>query len=253
MIRKSLIALVILALFAGSVQAHPAWGVTTSMNWEWAKKTTYVDVHIKIVRWAELAAKWAIVLVQQDDTSFEGCTWVEVCNNFRNLAVEAELVNITENVAQNWYVSLIEVNSMHGDRRDGYNPEADGAIHPDPDYSGGKEARVVVDDTGRLNLTGYHGWLSLCVKAEGVDPQAMEYNPDNPQDNIRKVAEVLLTYYPDLPPSNADADFGAVTDYGPGSADDLTDDDQWPGAGIPNGHPTMNTGKQTIGGPNTSS
>jgi len=252
MTRKCLIVLTLIALFSGPALAHPTWGVTTAMMWDWAKKEYNVDVYIKVVRWADLYVEWAIVLVQQDADGarwakgdFVGCTWIEVCNNFEQLKVDAEVINTEEGLAQSWYVSLTE-SATHGD----VNAPANAPANLKP-FELNKTSEVVDDgvdgDGGSLvlNLTGSHGWLYLCVKATGVDPQKMAFDPagydatTGVNQNVKKVAEVLLTYYPNLAPTGADADFGSVGSTS-GSATDLGAGAWDPDGHIPNGHPTPN-------------
>lgn len=260
MIKKSLIVLTILLMLGGSVaQAHPAWGVTTAMAYEWAKKQHEVQVYMKMVRWAELYVEYAITVIQQiteepgtgidngwNVGDFVGCTWVEVCNNFYQLHVDAEIVPVPQNnVAEHWYLSLTE-SGYHGDRLDGFTPPATPATKKKWDED---KTFEVVDDgldgdnntiVDYLNLTHNHGWLYLCVKATNVDPQGLEFDPTN-QNTIMLAATIQLTYYPELPPDVADF---AHTNIGTGDPffDDRINDpdvywnaDNGGGGGIPNG------------------
>jgi len=264
MTRKCLIALTLIAVCSGPVLADPTWGVTTAMMWDWAEKSTTVDVYIKVVRWAELWVKWAVVLKQQNTNTskyvsgdFYGGTWIEVCNNFSDLHIEADIAPISpvdgtgaptgeKNPVSTWFLSLTEYASMDG------AAQPDPANMPDPagmnawgDPDGTASVVVDVDKTAGagLNLTGNHGWVWLGVLATGVDPQGMMFDPagfdGTTNDNVRRVGLITLTYYPNLAPTSADVDFGSVSP-GTDAAGNL-------GAGawdenghIPNGHPTLN-------------
>jgi hypothetical protein len=223
MTRKCLIVLTLIGLLTGTVYADPGWGVTTAMYWDWAEKTHNVQVYMRMVRWADLYVEYAITIVQRTDSKtgengwavgdFVGCTWIEVCNNFSNLHVDAKITPVAENnVAEHWYLMLTE-SGYHGDSLDGFTPPA---TPLNPKKWDENETFEVVDDgingdnnailsgTGELNLTHNHGWLRLCVKATGVDPQGLEFDPTNP-NTTKHCADIVLTYYPDLPPDVADA------------------------------------------------
>jgi len=230
MTRKCLIALAVIALLAGSVQAHPSWGVTTSMNWEWAKKAgPTIPVYMKIVRWADIYAQYPILLIQQSEGYFEGCTWLQVCNNFQNLRVDAVLVDLKVVKVKEWWISLVEYPDEHAQK--GATPPT---ATPATQYERDKTHEIV----GAPNLSSALGWLHLCVKAVGVDPQSQEFDPDNPLENVKRVAEVELTMYPNDAPGASDAffqDIGTAL----GQAADLGALDWNPvdggGGGIPNG------------------
>ena len=215
MLKKCLIALAIISMLAGSVaQAHPSWGVTTAMAYDWAKKKASVDVYIKVVRWAKIYTKYAVVLTQQQDGSFCGCTWIQVCCNFKNLRIDAKLVlsdtDNVNNLAEKWFLAML------------YAAGEDGPLDLDNPPTGvpcvgqqyvqviGKGPAVVDKATMVLagpHLTGSLAYVQLCVKAMGVDPQAMEFMCDpslGSKANIRRVATVKLTYYPNDPPSACD-------------------------------------------------
>ena len=221
MIRKCLIALAILSMFTGEVaQGHPGWGVTVVTEYEWAKKQHEVQVYMQMVRWAELYVELAITMVQQgpEDVGdngpglavgdFFGCTWIEVCNNFYDLMVEARIVPISGDIAENWYLSLTESGYHSSDFSGDVPPQVPATRKPWDENS----TSEVVDDgedgdnntsVNYLNLTGNHGWLHLCVKATGVDPQRLEFDPGSldPQ----KAADIYLTYYPATAPGLADS------------------------------------------------
>jgi len=248
MIKKCLIALTILLMFGGSVaQAHPAWGVTTAMAYEWAKKEHQIQVYMKMVRWAELYVEYAVVIVQQSTVDdgpagwaigdFWGYTWIEVCNNFTDLRVEFEIAPVVTHVAGTWSLSAT-ASTYHGDGTQPGSPPT--TLNPWAE----NETTMVVDhpaDPGHvLNLTGNHGWIYLCVKATDVDPQGLEFDPTG--ETVMKAADIIVTYYPNLPPGPADF---LHTNYGtelPRYDDTINREDvMWDevtggGGGIPNGH-----------------
>jgi hypothetical protein len=189
------------------------------MVYEWAKKQHEVDVYMRMVRWADLYVEYAITLVQQVEANpseiggwevgdFVDCTWIEVCNNFECLQIDAKIGDpndpgIIPDAAQHWYLCMNE-SASHGD---GPLPEPSGPPPMVHDWEE-NETSIIVDDPNSspghvLNLTGTHGWVLLCVKATGVDPQRLAFNPGDP-DTSALAARVYLTYYPALAPDVAD-------------------------------------------------
>lgn len=261
MTRKCLIALAILSMFAGSVaQADPAWGVTTAMVYEWAKKTTCpIIVYMKVVRWADIYGCRPILLIQQDKEAecwdvgdFVGCTWLKVCNNFANLRIDAVLEDMKEITIRKWYVSLFHDPAWETTTRKGKNYPQEpflcpwnqtrqgmwGELGGGRDGKGSRGAKTTVLIPG-VHLSDSLAWLRLCVKAKCNDPQSAMFDPDNPMNNVKQVAVVKLTFYPNDPPGAADQAQGAVTGDGAFPTDDLNDPDvEWDsmtggGGGIP--------------------
>jgi len=244
MTRKCLIALAVIALSFGSIaQAHPMWqyGVTTVIIYDWAKKTQTVDVYIKVVRWAQIYTRYAVVMTQQTDGTFCGCTWVQVCVNFPNLRIDASLAldetDSQEDLADKWHLAL----GYFGDTgpRD---PDMENA--PDlPSCVAQQYTQVIgpgaITDKATMLLAGPHltgslAYVALCVKAEGVDPQAMQFlDNDVDKANIRKIGTVTLTYYPNDPPT--DSDWGTSITGIDAIPADLGDDPWNPNGPAPNG------------------
>lgn len=185
MIKKSLIALVILTIFGGTVHADEDWGVTTAMIWEWAKKDgPTVPILMKIVRWADLyliEGQETLQLMQIGRHEFQACINLAVCNNFPRLQVDATL----------------DPNEL------AVGPDAEWRILVD-EGSGGTWSEwgeltdsTVVED---VHLTGNWGLLRLCVGVRNVDPQQHEFVPDQ----WVEAGLVYLTIYPADPPSAAE-------------------------------------------------
>jgi hypothetical protein len=251
MTRKCLIALAVMALSVGSVaHAHEmwAWGVTTTIVYEWAKKECEpIKVYMKVVRWADLyGCHCPVILTQQvqgngefwDAGDFVGCKWLKVCNNFVNLRIDAELIATGKVGVKKWYVSLVELPGVFTTREDKTFPDT----HPDPKWNLVRDGLwgVLPGDKGQVgdngakttllvpgvHLTGALGWLSLCARAVNIDPQSAQFFPNNPLKNIVHAATIHLTFYPNDPPGLGDFLQGAIgSDGGPFPTDDLNDPD----------------------------
>jgi len=194
---------------------------------------------------------------------FVGCSWIKVCNNFVNLRVDGrleatKLPNGDPVVkVKKWFISIVyapekgtttlashDVPDQHPNPkwnlvRDGIWGELPGDDSPGQagpwDYSA-KTTEVVED----VHLTGQLGWISLCARARGVDPQSAQFFPENPTANVVQAATIYLTYYPNDPPGPGDYAQAAVgSDGGPYPTDALNNPDIiWEpltggGAGIP--------------------
>ncbi len=248
MAKKCLIALAIVSMFAGSVaQADPAWGVTTAMVYEWAKKSCEVSVYMKIVRWAQIYCCKPIFLIQMaegndsglwNEGDFLGCGWVKVCNNFEHLQVDAVLTPSQDVYVQKWYLSIQEYTNEHTTLFSMDTPDD----HPLPQWGSNASKNGASDSclVDLPNLTGALGWLSICVRAQGVDAQSAQFFPDQPMQNIKEVAKVKLTYYPADAPGIADLWWGAVASDPDGAQPANLNDPDVPwnpqdggGAGIP--------------------
>jgi hypothetical protein len=156
MLKRSLIALALVAFIGMPVMAHPAWGYTTWMSWEWQVKTAScspIQVNMKVVRWADIyciEGDRTIDLIQVNGATFEGCVDLILCNNFAPLKLMAAFSK-NEGAGANakYYVSLV----MKGDS---------------PVYN---ENSTSLDIT-TLHLTGQaDSTLTLCVRVDNVDPQ----------------------------------------------------------------------------------
>lgn len=269
MTRKCLIALTVMALSFGSVaHAHPmwAWGVTTAVVYEWAKKECGpISVCMKVVRWADIYGCCRCLVLKQQATDngqywksgdFVGCLWLKVCNNFVNLRIDAELIDSGSVRVRKWYVSLVELPGVYTTKHDKNVPDN----HPNPKWNrvrdglwgelpgdlGYTDGGQFWDDGAETTLLvpGVHlsdalGWLSLCARARGVDPQSAQFFPDDPMANVVEVATILLTFYPNDPPGDADRYLADIGSGGAYPTDDLNDPDiDWDtlmggGGGIP--------------------
>jgi hypothetical protein len=232
-----------MALSIGSVaHAHEmwAWGVTTTVVYEWAKKfCDPIKVKIKVVRWAQLygCCKPLYLTQQASDNGelwnagdFVGCIWLKVCNNFPNLRVDGELQAVTQTggdpviKVKKWYLSIVYAPGK-GTTTVGSKQVPD--THPQPEWNQATEGALpggfgpwdlgantteLVED---VHLTGQLGWISLCARATGVDPQSAEFFPDDPWANVAHAATIYLTFYPNDPPGKSDYYLHAI---GPGGA-----------------------------------
>jgi len=181
MLKKSLIALALVAFLGLPALAHEDWGYSVETIWHWDCKPASVNpipVKMKIVMWADVYwdngdAADQIVIQQVDGGTFEGCGDFRVCVNFPGLKIKGEITE-TQNVADKWYLSIDErgQKSYGGDN--------------------GKDEMVVPG----VHLTGNNLPISICVKATGVDPQALEYS----MGSLVQVAVVNLTLCPTINP-----------------------------------------------------
>jgi hypothetical protein len=181
MLKKSLIALALVAFLGLPALAHEDWGYSVETIWHWDCKPASVNpipVKMKIVMWADVywdQDSHQIVIQQVDGGTFEGCANFKVCVNFPGLKIKGEITNKTSGVASKWYLSV-------GLRNDA------------PGYGGdnGKDELLVPG----VHLTGNNLPIKICVKATGVDPQALEYS----MGSLVQVAVVNLTLCPTLNP-----------------------------------------------------
>ena len=174
MLKRSLIALALVAFIGMPALAHPAWGYTTWMEWEWQVKTAScspIQVNLKVVRWADIYCidgDRTIDLVQVNGGTFEGCVDLILCNNFAPLKLMAAFSKaVGTGGSSKYYVSLV----YKGDARV-YNENSTSL------------------DVTVLHLTGAAGsTLELCVRATDVDPQ---YQPFGTNINVGTVALTLV-------------------------------------------------------------
>jgi len=183
MTKKSLIILAVIALFAGTVQAHDPWPIEYSVK---APPTvSSVGVETLIVMWADVyfaTEDQTIVLTQTSGDQFDGCIELMLCVNFVGLDVIAEIVPNTTTgdvvSATKWLVQLA----------------ADELKHATPIYGSqhGFEENKTKFNFQTLGLTGSNIPFQLCVRLEGMDPQSHAYTVGEK----KQIAVVNLTLLP---------------------------------------------------------
>lgn len=194
MLKKSLIALVLVALCSAPSLAHVTWGygVTTTITWEWdSKPGPTIDVCMIVVMWAKLYADGCLILHQVDDTGeylslFRGCKEVELCVNFRGIMVKVQ------------YVPIIDVTKNTGNKGNkGENYRISIDEPGSPSYSGWKKS-----PTDEFHVTTLHTTtignkvLEICLEARDVDPQYLEYSVGQKV----KIGEITTLLTPTLTP-----------------------------------------------------
>jgi len=178
MLKKSLIALALVAFLGLPAMAHDDWGYSVETIFHWDCKPASVNpipVKMKIVMWADVYwdngdAADQIVIVQTSGSTFEGCGNFRVCVNFPGLKIKGEITE-QQNVADKWYLSI--------------------GLRNDPAGYGGDNGKDELVVPG-VHLTGNNLPIKICVKATGVDPQALEYT----HGQLVQVAVVNLTLCP---------------------------------------------------------
>lgn len=176
MLKKSLIALALVAFLGLPAMAHEDWGYSIETILHWDCKPASVNpipVKMKIVMWADVY--WdqkdkQVVIVQTEGDTFVGCANLKVCVNFPGLKIKAEFTE-TVDVAKKWYLSLVPADQS--------------------DAFGGDNGKTELLVPG-IHLSNANLKVRLCVKATGVDPQAMEYS----HGELRQVGHVNLTLCP---------------------------------------------------------
>jgi hypothetical protein len=194
MLKKSLIALVLVALCSAPSLAHVTWGygVTTTITWEWdSKPGPTIDVCMIIVMWAKLYVDGCLTLHQVDDSGdylalFRGCKTVELCVNFKGIKVKVQ------------YIPIIEVTKNTGNKGNkGENYRISIDEPGNPSYSGWKQS-----PTDEFHVTTLHTTtignkiLEICLEARDVDPQYLEYS----MGSKVKIGEITTLLTPTLAP-----------------------------------------------------
>ena len=177
MLKKSLIALALVAFLGLPAMAHPNWGYSVETIWHWeVKHALDVCVKIKVVRWADVYfaddKDKCLVLKQTDGDVFEDCIGLKVCNNFPGVKIMAKFVYTAGDpkVADKYFVKL----SGGGKTNEGEN-----------------KTDIVVDD---VHLSNNLMPLELCLRATGVDPQALDFT----QGKEQEIGKVEITLVPTM-------------------------------------------------------
>jgi len=215
MTRKSIIALfAVIALFAGTVQAHPPW----DLQYAW-KAAGSVDVQMYVVRWAEIYGQEnGILITQQDNGDFIGCTCLQVCVNFNFLRINAKFeaaqlvtsgtspsgVGFKATANAGWYVSLSSPYAGTSPTTTILNVGGHNAPSNDTAFDGTNCATFLSsvyekDETSIVLANnsvavGSNLPLALCVKAVDIDPQSQVYTVGMKIP----VGTVILTMMPDV-------------------------------------------------------
>lgn len=200
MLKKCLIALVLVALSSAPVFAHPTWGygVTTSVSWEWATKPgCTVDVKMKIVMWADLYCTGPLVIHQVDGDLFAGCVDVKLCVNFSGIKIDIQ------------YVEIIDIADADKDKDYRIALDDKGTGPNFGDWSPAPSDSMHVTD---VHLSNNLRLLTICLEVRNVDPQRMAYDP---QMALVKIGEIVTTLTPTLAPPGQPANGIIDTDYFP--------------------------------------
>jgi len=151
-----------------------SYTVETIHHWECKPATVNpIPVKMKIVMWADVywnQDNHCIEIVQVNGDTFVGCADLKICVNFAGLKIKAEFVEI-QDVAQKYYLSLVPASES--------------------DSYGGDDGKTELIVPG-VHLTGNNLPVRLCVKATGVDPQAMAYS----SGQLVQIGNVYLTLVP---------------------------------------------------------
>jgi hypothetical protein len=199
MLKKCLIALVLVALSSAPVFAHPTWeyGVTTSVSWEWATRPgPSICVQMKVVMWADLYKTGCLILKQVDGNNFAGCVDVKLCVNFPGIDIGVQYIpekDITTAKDNKGYKISIE---EKGDAPD----FSDWAVKPSAKFH-----------TEEVHLSNDLMILEICMLVKDVDPQALPYT----NMSLVQVGEILTTLTPTLAPPGQPANGIIDTDFFP--------------------------------------
>jgi hypothetical protein len=188
MLKKCLIALVLVAISTAPTFAHVMWnyGVTTSVQWEW--ETHFgpeICVKMKVVMWAQLYfcddEDVCLILKQQSNGDFMDCICMELCVNFSGINVTAK------------YIPSVDIVTTKDNKGYAISVEDMGDA---PSWSGWAAQPSDTLHVDTIHLTGNNKKIEICLKAKDVDPQAMEYN------NLQAVliGKVITSLTPTLAP-----------------------------------------------------
>lgn len=174
MLKKSLIAISVVALLIVTAQAEDPWPSQpiygeVIIGYELAEVPMIrIPVRMPIVRWAEITLPKNVdhVNIEQVDPGvYEGCIEIFICNNFPNLLLTAYIYPAGVITAEKYLVSL------------------DGL----PDLKEDEDTSLVPD----IHLTGDLGSRVLCARLEGVDLQSAPF-----QEGKIDCAEIVITAQP---------------------------------------------------------
>ena len=203
MLKKSLIALVLVALCSGPALAHVSWGYgqTTTITWEWESRPgPVIDVCIKVVMWAKLYASGCLLVHQIDGGLFEGCKEVQLCVNFKGIEIEVQ------------YIEITQVSKYHKDNNKGkyYKISIDevGQKNYNKDWEKSPTQSIEIDTLHLATASGGAGnkKLDICLMIRDVDPQYLEYTGGQ----AVKIGEITTLLTPTLMPPTV---VGGVTEY----------------------------------------
>jgi len=186
MTRKNIIALLaVIALFAGTVQAHPPWPIQYG-----PKEGPSIEVRMLVVRWADIYVDGTILIEQVNPTDFVGCINVTVCSNFDFLKVIGKVIpmEISQGVsgvgAGSWEIRM--TSALAASASGGLSAASPQVWQTDETY--------IVFGTNSV-VYGSLMPLQICVAARNVDPQSQLYTV-----GLKiPVATVELTMLPDVP------------------------------------------------------
>lgn len=175
MLKKSLIAIAVVALLMATVQADPPWpsdpiyGDPVIIGYELGEVDMLtIPVRMPIVRWAEITLVDTdhVNIEQVDPGVYEGCVELLICNNFAPLLLRAYIFPAGIITAEKYLVSLDYPD-------DGFHEDMDSSI------------------VWFLHLTGDLGHRWLCARLEGVDLQSAPF-----QEGKIDCAVILITVQP---------------------------------------------------------
>lgn len=193
MLKKSLIALLLVAFASAPAMAHYTWAATTTFIWEWEERECMrIPVKMYVVMWAKCylcdKKKNTLILVQQSDAAaqandrvnagdFYGCICLELCVNFKGITMAAEFVEDVD-VAKKYTIYIDSPNDSGSDEGEG---------------KGNGDTKASIDEMD-VHLTGNNlKPINVCLKAKDVDPQALEYKGDG---TLHNVGTIIITLQP---------------------------------------------------------
>jgi hypothetical protein len=199
MLKKSLIALLLVAICSGPALAHVTWGygVTTTIQWKWDPKPgPEIPVKMKVVMWAKLYFRYdtdkhrdkELILKQQGNGNFYDCIDMLLCCNFEGIKVSAKFVPnadgkkvVTTKDDKGWRISVNEghAHDAHPGGWSGWAKEPSDSL-------------TVAD----LCLTGNEKVITICVEMKDIDPQALPYQNLVPV----QIGTVFTTLVPTIAP-----------------------------------------------------
>ena len=224
MLKKCLIALILLAVSTAPTFGHAMWGygITTAVKWEWQEQLgPPICVAMKVVMWAKLyfcnydkngIPSPSCLVVHQNPTNgdFDGCICMKLCVNFTKIRVGVKYLQ------QAWDAQAAAVqnngkpygpppNTPSKDPTSGNkgNNYMIGIGTPGAEqYSGwDDEPSKSMDVVDGPHLTGEEKTLSICIRMRGVDPQALPYD----QLALTYLGMIRTTLLPLIPPPGAPA------------------------------------------------
>ena len=172
MLKKSLIAIAVVALLIVTAQAEPPWPSQpiygeVIIGYELGEvEMLRIPVRMPIVRWAEITTDADHVNIEQVEAGvYEGCIEIFICNNFPNMLLTAYISPAGVITAEKYLVSL------------------DGL----PDLKEDEDTSMVPD----IHLTGDLDSRVLCARLEGVDLQSAPFSEEKID-----CAEIVITAQP---------------------------------------------------------